>query len=375
MTTAAEPSRAEWAATQSRRMKCPGMKSMRAEAMTPKPTPTQRRTANHRHQSFLWALAVVCLLCLGVLPPRAAHAQVSSPGEKQMGEPASDHLPTILDKVKIQQRLNQQLPLNTIFKDENGRTVRLGEYFGQRPAILALVYYSCPILCSEELKGLTGALEMVKFKPGKDFNVVVISIDPAETPSLAHAKKAEYLKYYGYPETAGGWHFLTGQQSSIDAVTQAAGFGYTRSPGPDGKMDQFAHASAIQIVTPEGRIAQYYLGVEYSPNDLRLGLVEASEHRIGTPVDTILTYCYRYDPTLNRHSLVVARVVQLGCLLTILVLGSFMAVMFRRDIKYGGGHDAAMAALKLQSSRLAERQQALTKQSTQITGKGNDALY
>ncbi|MGI8770527.1 MAG: SCO family protein [Acidobacteriaceae bacterium] len=318
--------------------------------MTPESTTSRlTRTAGRRRWS-LRTLAALCLLSIGVLAgvlaagvfagPQAL-AQVSSPGEKQMGEPAEDHRPSILDKVKIEQRLNQQLPLNAFFKDENGKTVRLGDYFNSRPVILALVYYSCPILCSEELKGLTGALEMVKFRPGKDFDIVVISIDPTETPTLARSKKAEYLKYYGYPKTASGWHFLTGQQNSIDAVSQATGFGYTRAPGPDGRMDQFAHASAIQIVTPEGRIAQYYLGVEYSPNDLRLGLVEASEHRIGTPVDTILTYCYRYDPRLNRHSLVVARVVQLGGLITVLGLGSFMAVMFRRDIKYGGGHDHA----------------------------------
>jgi protein SCO1 len=309
-------------------------------------TPKQTHTADRRRSSsFRWRLAALCLLGLaglaGGFAGTQARAQVSGPGDKQIGEPAEDHLPSILDKVKIQQRLNQQLPLDAAFKDENGGTVRLGDYFRQRPVILALVYYSCPILCSEELKGLTGALEMVNFKPGKDFDIVVVSIDPSETPKLAHSKKAEYVKYYGHPESASGWHFLTGQQNSIDAVSQATGFGYARTPGPDGRMDQFAHASAIQIVTPEGRIAQYYLGVEYSPNDLRLGLVEASEHRIGTPVDTILTYCYRYDPRLNRHSLVVARVVQLGGLITVLGLGSYLAVMFRRDIKYGGGHDTA----------------------------------
>jgi protein SCO1/2 len=251
-----------------------------------------------------------------------------------MDEPADDKLPTLLHGVTVEQHLNQQLPLDATFADETGKTVKLGQYFdGKRPVLLALVYYKCPILCSEELKGLTGALEMVSYQPGKDFQIVAISIDPTETPAVAASKKREYVTYYGHPESAPGWHFLTGQQPAIDAVAKATGFGYVRMAGPDGKMNQFAHASAIQIVTPEGKIAQYYLGVEYSPQDLRLGLIEASNHKIGTPVDTILTYCYRYDPTLNRHSLLIARIVQAGCLLTVLILGSYMLVMFRRDIR------------------------------------------
>src|ERR1035437_7605182 len=157
--------------------------------------------------------------------------------------------------------------------------------YGKKPAILALVYYQCPMLCAEGLNGLTSALQMVSFVPGKDFSVIVISIDPTETTDLAAAKKRGYLKRYGHPETAAGWHFMTGTQENIDALTKAVGFGYVKIPGPDGKLTQFAHASAIQIVTPEGKLAQYYMGVEYSPKDLRLGLVEASANRIGSPVD------------------------------------------------------------------------------------------
>jgi protein SCO1 len=277
-------------------------------------------------------LAAACVLVLSCAI--GVHAQVSPTGQKQMGEPADDKLPTLLHGVTVEQHLNQQLPLDATFADETGKTVKLGQYFdGKRPVLLALVYYKCPILCSEELKGLTGALEMVSYQPGKDFQIVAISIDPTETPAVAASKKREYVTYYGHPESGPGWHFLTGQQPAIDAVAKATGFGYVRTPGPDGKSNQFAHASAIQIVTPEGKIAQYYLGVEYSPQDLRLGLIEASNHKIGTPVDTILTYCYRYDPTLNRHSLLIARIVQAGCLLTVLILGSYMLVMFRRDIR------------------------------------------
>ena len=278
------------------------------------------------------------LLAAAMLLPAAVPvlAQVAPYGEKTMGDPAQDHLPDVLNTVKIDQRLGQQLPLDAAFRDETGKTVKLGEYFGKKPVILSLVYYQCQILCMEDLNGLVGALEMVKLTPGKDFQVVIVSIDPAETPAMAAAKKAFYVKRYGRPETEAGWHFLTGDQSNITALAKATGWGYVRLPQPDGKPPMFAHASSIEVVTPEGRMAQYYLGVEYAPRDLQLGLVEASHNTIGTPVDNILTYCYRYDPKLNRHSLVIARVVQAGCLLTVLGLGSFMLVSFRRDFKGKG---------------------------------------
>jgi protein SCO1/2 len=272
------------------------------------------------------AVLSVFLLC----PP--ALAQVSRYDEKQMA-PVSDKPPAILKGVGIAQRLNEQLPLGLTFTDDQGKQVQLASYFGKHPAILALVYYRCPMLCSEELDGLTGALQMVKFVPGKDFSVIVVSIDPTEGTDLAAAKKRSYLKRYGHPDTAAGWHFMTGTQANIDALTKAVGYGYVKIPGPDGKLTQFAHASSIQIVTPEGKLAQYYMGVEYSPKDLRLGLVEASANRIGSPVDNILTYCYHYDPQTNKHSLIVARVVQLGGLVTVFMLGGFMLVMFRRDAR------------------------------------------
>ena len=239
--------------------------------------------------------------------------------------------PSVLGGVGIEQRLNTQLPLNTTFTDDAGRQVALSSYFGKRPAILALVYYQCPMLCSEELNGLTSALQMVNFTPGKDFDIIVISIDPTEGTDLAAAKKRTYLKRYCKPETANGWHFLTGTKPNIDALTDTVGFKYVKIPGPDGKLTQFAHASSIQIVTPEGKLAQYYMGVEYSPKDLLLGLDEASSNRIGSPVDNILTYCYHYDPQTNTHSLIVARVVQMGGFLTVLMLGGFMTIMLRKD--------------------------------------------
>jgi protein SCO1 len=296
----------------------------------------QQKTTRSRQPRaiLLCGLALGCaLFCL------SATAQVSSYGDKQTGENTGDELPRVLKQVAVSQHLNQPLPLAAEFTDDTGKTVHLGDYFGKHPAILTLVYYNCPMLCSEELDGLTGALEMVKMNPGKDFDVVVISIDPTETPALAAQKKAFYLKRYGRPETAAGWHFLTGQQAAIDAVTNAVGFGYVKVPGPDGKLDQFAHASLIEVVTTDGKLAQYYLGVEYSPKDIMLGLIEASGNEIGSPVANILTYCYHYDPQNYKQSLRVVRVVQFGGMITVAGLGGFMFLMFRRDIKLGRNHD------------------------------------
>jgi protein SCO1 len=287
-----------------------------------------------------WQAAVLgCALLGASVFATSAHAQVASYGDKQMGQNTGDQLPSVLQKVGVTQRLNQQLPLDAQFVDDTGKAVKLGDYFGKKPALLTLVYFNCPMLCSEELDGVAGALEMVHLTPGKDFDVVIVSIDPTDTPAAAAAKKAYYLKRYGHPETAAGWHFLTGQKPAIDAVTDATGFGYVRVPGPDGKLTQYAHASSLEVVTPEGKLAQYYLGVEYSPKDVTLGLIEASGNKIGSPVANILTYCYHYDPQTNKHSLIVARVVQLGGMVTLAGLGGFMFVMFRKDLKLGRDHD------------------------------------
>ena len=291
---------------------------------------TIRRGASR--QAKLAGVLGCALLCGSAL------AQVSSYGDKQQGENRGDELPKVLKGVQVTQHLNQQLPLDATFVDESGKPVRLGDYFGQKPALLTTVYFNCPMLCSEELDGLTSSLEMVHLDPGKDFNVIVISIDPTDTPALAAKKKAFYLKRYGRPETAAGWHFLTGQEPAINAVTNAVGFGYVKVPGPDGTLSQFAHASSIEVITTSGKLAQYYLGVEYSPKDMLLGLIEASGNKIGSPVANILTYCYHYDPETNKHSLIVARVVQVSGMATMACLGGFMFLMFRRDIKLGREH-------------------------------------
>ena len=298
------------------------------------------KTSSIRQRSFT---AAAIFLCLAALAPSLV-AQVSSYGEKETG-PDNGKPPAILNGVGVTQRLNEQLPLDLTFTDDLGRTVQLASYFGRKPAILALVYYQCPMLCSEELNGLTGALRMVDEVPGRDFNIIIVSIDPSEGTNLAADKKRNYLRRYGHPETADGWHFMTGTQANIDALTKAVGFGYVKIPGPDGKLTQFAHASSIQLVTPQGKLAQYYMGVEYSPKDIRLGLIEASNNHIGSPVDNILTYCYHYDPATNKHSLIIARVVQMGGAMTVILLGGFMWIMFRRD--YRKAHDQLASGTKV----------------------------
>ncbi len=204
------------------------------------------------------------------------------------------------------------MPLELTFTDDAGKQVQLGNYFGKNPAILALVYYRCPMLCSEELERPHRRVGDGEIVPGRDFNIIVVSIDPTKAPISPRPRSANTSSVMVILKRADGWHFLTGTQPNIDTLTQAVGFGYVKLPGPDSNLTQFAHASSIQIVTPEGKLAQYYMGVEYSPKDLLLGLDEASSNRIGSPVDNILTYCYHYDPQTNKHSLIVARVVQMG---------------------------------------------------------------
>jgi protein SCO1/2 len=239
--------------------------------------------------------------------------------------PPANVRPPGLTNVGIEQHLSEQIPPSLTFRDETGKAVQLGDYFGRKPMILNLVYYQCPMLCGEVLSGLESALRVLKFDVGKEFDVLTVSFDPKETPEMASAKKAEYLKRYGRAGAAQGWHFLTGPQASIDALTKAAGFQYQY----DTKTGQFAHATAIMVLTPEGKIAQYYYGVEYAPKDLRLGLVEASNNKIGTVVDEVLLYCYHYDPDTGKYGAIISRVLQLAAGATVLILGTFLAVMFR----------------------------------------------
>jgi protein SCO1 len=239
--------------------------------------------------------------------------------------PPANVRPPGLKNVGIEQNLNEQIPPGLAFRDETGKAVTLGDFFGKKPMILNLVYYQCPMLCGEVLTGLESALRVLKFDVGKEFDVLTVSFDPKETPEMASAKKTEYLKRYGRSGAADGWHFLTGPAGSIDALTKAAGFQYQYDP----RSGQFAHATAIMVLTPEGKIAQYYYGVEYAPKDLRLGLIQASENKIGTVVDQVLLYCYHYDPDTGKYGAIISRVLQLAAGATVLILGTFLIVMFR----------------------------------------------
>jgi protein SCO1/2 len=247
-----------------------------------------------------------------------------------MSPPASVRPPG-LKNVGIQQNLNQQIPADLMFTDDLGRSVRLGDYFGKRPMILNLVYYNCPMLCGEVLSGLESSLRMMKFDVGKEFDVLTVSFDPRETPEMAAAKKAEFLKRYKRSGAEQGWHFLVGKQDAIDALTRAAGFQYEY----DEQTKQFAHASAIMILTPEGKIAQYYYGIEYPPKDLRLGLVEAGQGKIGNVVDQLLLYCYHYDPEKGKYSAIVMRIVRLAGVATMLFLGILIFWLVRSSPAQG----------------------------------------
>jgi protein SCO1 len=233
----------------------------------------------------------------------------------------------MLRDVGIEQRLGQKLPLDALFADELGRPVRLGQYFGKRPVILVLAYYNCPMLCTQVFSGLVSALRVLSFDAGKEFDVVAVSFDPRDRPPDAAAKKKAYVDEYKRPGAALGWHFLTGGAGSIERVTQAAGFRYRY----DETTGQFAHAAAVYVATPEGKLSRYFYGIEYGPRDLRLALVEASNGRIGSPVDQILLFCYHYDPKLARYSAAVLSMVRFGGVGAVLILSTFLAVMWRRD--------------------------------------------
>jgi len=274
-------------------------------------------------------LALVATL---LVASTAAFAQAPSTFMRGASQPASQVKPQELEGVGISQKLDQQLPLDLSFKDETGKTVQLGEYFqAGRPVILNLVYYTCPMLCGEELTGEASALSVLKFTPGKEYEVVSVSINPDETPQQATEKKKIYIDRMNEhlePKTNGeGWHFLTGQQAEIDKLAQAVGFHYHRDPA----TGQYIHSTAIIIVTPHGKLAQYYYGVEYSPRDIRLGLIEASRNKIGNLVDAVEIYCCRYDPNTGRYGAVISRILSIAGAVTVLLLGGFVFMMIRLD--------------------------------------------
>ncbi len=261
-----------------------------------------------------------------LLPGQAAPVPLALLLQSAPAQPASAQPPP-LRGAGITQQMNAQVPLGAIFRDETGETVRLGDYFGRKPVVLSLIYFNCPSLCTEVLNGELRALQNVTLNLGKDYDAVTVSFDPKDGPAEATIKKRIYAGLYGRAGTSGGWHFLTGEQKSIDALTQAVGFRdvYDQSSG------QFAHAATIMILTPEGRVARYFYGLQYPSRDVRLALVEASEGKIGSPTDAVLLFCYHYDPLTGKYGLMVANLMRAAGGATVLALGIFFWVMFRRE--------------------------------------------
>jgi protein SCO1/2 len=271
-------------------------------------------------------MSAAVALALALAASASAQAFQQRPiGEYQPGQ----ERPDVLRDVGIEQRLNEKLPFEAEFRDESGKPVKLGDYFQNgKPTILALVYYECPMLCNMVLNGLTSSLSiMKKLSAGKDFNVVTVSFDPRETPELAAAKRAGYLHRYNRPGAEQGWHFLTGDQENIDLLTKAVGFRYAW----DARQQQFAHASAIMIVTPDGRLARYHFGIEYDPPTLRLGLVEASQNKIGSAVDQVLLFCFHYDPQAGRYGPAIMNILRALGVATVGLMGGFILWSVRRD--------------------------------------------
>jgi len=237
--------------------------------------------------------------------------------------------PNVFEEVGIDQRLGEQIPLDLTFRNEAGESVLLGEYFGAKPVILSLVYYNCPMLCTQVLNGMIETFRIIDFTVGEEFDVITVSIDPAESPELAARKKAGYITSYGKPGAGNGWHFLTGDQESIKRLAEAVGFRYVY----DADTKQFAHASGIMVVTPEGKLARYLYGIEYVARDLTFSLMEAADNRIGSPVEKLLLLCYHYDPTTGKYGVVVTNLLKGGGVITVLGIVGYMAMNFRRDRK------------------------------------------
>ena len=251
------------------------------------------------------------------------------------GNPSSG-LPKALSDVRLEQKLDQQLPLDLVFRDESGQPVKLGQYFGKKPVVLALVYYDCPMLCTQVLNGMATSFRVLPFQIGKEFEVVTVSFDPRETSALAATKKQVYVNYLPERMHAGandGWHFLTGDQQSIAQLTDAVGFRYHY----DEATKQFAHASGIMVTTPQGKLSRYFYGIDYSARDLRLGLIESSENKIGTPVDQLLLYCYHYDPASGKYGAAVMKIMRIAGVLTVLTIITMLLALKARNPKTAAG--------------------------------------
>jgi protein SCO1 len=266
-------------------------------------------------------VGTLAALVLTNVTPAAAQGLAPS------NEPAAGARPGILNKIAIDQRIGDKVPLDLPLTDEAGQPVTLGDYFGNRPVILALVYYECPMLCTQVLNGLVTALGVMNFEVGREFDVVAVSFNPKEGPGLASQKKAAYVKRYGRPQSAAGWHFLTGSPDSIKRLTEAVGFKYEY----DEKIGQYAHGAGIEVLTPKGVLSRYFYGIEFSARDIRFGLIEASEERIGSRIDDVLLFCYHYDPATGTYGAAMLNLVRLGGIATVAALVVFITMSLRRE--------------------------------------------
>ena len=292
------------------------------------------KLAKHLRFNAVAVATMALMFCTFAAAQKSEHynSPLYSPRYYDPAVQTSNGLPETLKKVGIEQRLGETLPFDSVFKDENGREVKLGEYFSKgRPVVLALVYYECPMLCNQVLNGLTGSMKGVSLGAGKDFDVVAISFDARENdkPELAKNKKASYVERYGRPGTEAGFHFLTGTQESIDAVTKTVGFSYEW----DEKSNQFAHASAVIIANPNGKLSRYLYGIDYSPKDLKFGIIDSADNKIGSAADQLLLYCYHYDPSTGKYGFAVLRAMRIGGIATILGMGLMGFVFWRRNKK------------------------------------------
>jgi protein SCO1/2 len=269
----------------------------------------------------------------------AAPVAAQTPGEPARPGLGAERRPEALRDVGFDQRLGEALPLDAVLRDEAGREVRLGDYFGRRPVVLSLVYYECPMLCTLTLNGLVSALGVLSFQPGREFEIVTVSFEPKDTPEAAAARKRAYLSRYGRPGAEAGWHFLTGNPESVDRITRALGFRYAW----DDETRQFAHPAGIVVATPEGRLARYLYGIEYAPRDLQLAVTEASAGRVGGPVDQVLLFCYEYDPASGGYGLAIMRLVRLAGVLTVAALAGYVTLMLRRERAAAGAAGVASA--------------------------------
>ena len=268
--------------------------------------------SNRAHRAAMKAFAVLIILCALFTN---ALTQANKAAE------------SVISKIGLDQRLGETVPLDAVFRDGKGRSVRLGDYFGKKPVILALVYYKCPLLCNQVLNGLLSSVRTLKFDAGKEFEIVFVGIDPKETPDIAERKKRSYVASYNRPGAYEGWHFLTGEDEAIKQVASAVGYRYVYLP----ETGQYAHPAGIMVLTPGGKLGQYFYGIEYSPRDLKLALMESSENRIGSIVDQALLYCFAYDPATGTYGFVILRVLRVLGVITVVLIATYIIYMVRRE--------------------------------------------